>query len=244
LSSGPLRHGFGRPRSTTVPQQKLRATEGDGKSGQRAEQWRGRRPLHFTFPSGVGAPASAARAKPQVGLRFLEILEPIPSILDSTIYHQVGDMADPLSAAASVVGIAVPALHGTRLLLDDIQNIVDAPKAVASLKEDLLSVDMAIEALKAVQSSEWESLGQDVVKESKFAVSTCATVCDTFRNDLQRWTKHSENGKISWRDRANVGFFKQQRIKSLSEQLQNCKITVNAAVGIATLYAGSHPKPY
>lgn len=153
-------------------------------------------------------------------------------------------MTDPLSAAASVVGLAVPALHGTRLLLDDIQNIVDAPKAVASLKEDLLSVDLAIEALKAVQSSEWESLGQDVAKESKFAVTTCTTACDTFRNDLRRWTKHSENGKMSWRDRASVGFFKQHRIKSLSEQLQNCKITVNAAVSIATLYVGSHPEPY
>jgi hypothetical protein len=81
-------------------------------------------------------------------------------------------MADPLSVAASLVGLAIPALHGTRLLFDDIQNIVDAPKAVASLKEDLVSVDMAIEALKAVQSSEWELFGQDVINESKFAVSS------------------------------------------------------------------------
>jgi hypothetical protein len=153
-------------------------------------------------------------------------------------------MADPLSVAASLVGLAVPALHGTRLLFDDIQNIVDAPKAVASLKEDLVSVDMAIEALKAVQSSEWELFGQDVVNESKFAVSSCTTACDTFRNDLRRWTKHSGNGKMSWRDRANVGFFKQQRIKSLSDQLQNCKMTVNAAVSIATLYVESHTEPY
>jgi Fungal N-terminal domain of STAND proteins len=168
-------------------------------------------------------------------LPFLVILESIPSILDSTIYHQIADMADPLSAAASIVGLTVPALHGVRLLLDDIQNIVDAPKAVASLKEDLLSVDMAIEALKALQSSEWELLGQDVTKESKFAVSTCTLACDRFRNDLQRWTKHSEDGKMSWQDRANVGFFRQHKIKSLSEQLQNCKITVNGAVGMATL---------
>jgi hypothetical protein len=162
------------------------------------------------------------------------------SVLDSTIYHQIADMADPVGAAASVVGLVVPALHGTRFLLDDIQNIVDAPKAVASLEEDLLSVDMAIEAFKAVPSTEWQSLGQEVVKESTFAVSTCATACDTFRNDLQRWTKRSENGKMSWRDRANVGFFKRHRIKSLSEQLQNCKITINTAVSIATLYVGSH----
>ena len=148
-------------------------------------------------------------------------------------------MADPLSTAASVVGIAVPALHGARLLLDDIQNIVDAPKAVATLKEDLRAVDIVLEELKAVHSSEWESLGQEVVDGSKFAINTCAKACDIFRNDLQRWTRHSEDGKLAWRDRANVGFFKQQRIKSLCEQLQNCKITVGTTVSVATLYARS-----
>ena len=150
-------------------------------------------------------------------------------------------MADPLSTAANVVGVTVPALYCARLLLDDIQNIVDAPKAVATLKEDLRAVDMALEALKAVHNSELESLGQKVVEESKFAISTCAKACDTFRNDLQHWTRHSEDGKLAWRDRANVGFFKQQRIKSLCQQLQNCKITVGTTVSVATLYVGSHP---
>ena len=69
-------------------------------------------------------------------------------------------MADPLSVAASIVGVTVPALHGTRLLLDDLQGIADAPKAVESLKEDLLSVDMALKSLQAVKDPEWKSLGE------------------------------------------------------------------------------------
>lgn len=146
-------------------------------------------------------------------------------------------MADPLSATASVVSIALPALHGMRLLLDDIQKIVDAPKAVATLKEDLRSVDTVLEALKVVDSSEWESLGQEVVDGSEFAISTCAKACDTFRNDLKSWTKHSKNGNLSWRDRANVGFLKQQRMKSLCEQLQNCKIVIGTTVSVATLHS-------
>ena len=36
-------------------------------------------------------------------------------------------MADPLSITASVVGITVPALHGTRLLLDDLERLKDTP---------------------------------------------------------------------------------------------------------------------
>jgi len=148
-------------------------------------------------------------------------------------------MTDPLSVAASIVGVTVPALHGTRLLLDDLQGIADAPKAVESLKEDLLSVDMALKSLQAVKDPEWKSLGETVAHESKVAISNCKRACDMFRTDLQRWTRHSEGGKLSWQDRANVGFFKQRRVKSTSEQLQTCKLTINSVVGIATLYV--HP---
>ncbi len=50
-------------------------------------------------------------------------------------------MADPLSIGASVVGVIVPALHGMRLLLDDLEKIKDAPKAVKRLEADVRSVD-------------------------------------------------------------------------------------------------------
>jgi hypothetical protein len=145
-------------------------------------------------------------------------------------------MADPLSVAASIVGVAVPALHGTRLLLDDLQSIIDAPQSVESLKEDLRSVDMALQSLQAIGDPEWKSLGGTVANQSKVAISTCKRVCDKFRADLQHWTRHSGEGQLSWQDRANVGFFKQRRIKSTSEQLQNCKLTLNSVVSIATLY--------
>jgi hypothetical protein len=56
-------------------------------------------------------------------------------------------MADPLSIAASVVGVTVPALHGTRLLLDDLQQIRDAPETVQRLKDEVRSVDMALTSL-------------------------------------------------------------------------------------------------
>ena len=144
-------------------------------------------------------------------------------------------MADPLSIGAGVVGIIVPALHGTRLLLDDLRCIIDAPKAIETLKEDLCSVEMALASLQAVKDVEWELLGNTVVEQSKATISTCTKACDMFRADLQRWTKHSDEGKLSWQDRANVGFFKQRRIKAISDQLQTCHISINSVVGIATL---------
>lgn len=144
-------------------------------------------------------------------------------------------MADPLSVAASVVGITVPALHGTRLLLDDLGKLKDAPKTIKRLADDVHSVDAALKLLQGIEDREWQSLGTTVAEQSKITISSCTQACDLFRTDLQRWTRHSEDGKLAWQDRANVGFLKQGQVKAMSEQLQNCKLTINSVVSIATL---------
>lgn len=144
-------------------------------------------------------------------------------------------MADPLSITASVVSLTVPALHGTRLLLDDLQQLKDAPKTVKRLVEDVRSVDTALELVKGVEDREWELLGAGVAEQSKTTITSCTQACNLFRADLQRWTRHSDDGKLAWQDRASVGFFKQGQIKAMSEQLSNCKLTINSVVSIATL---------
>jgi hypothetical protein len=106
-------------------------------------------------------------------------------------------MADPLSIAASVVGIIVPALHGTRLLLDDLQKLKDAPKAVKRLVEDVHPVDTVLKLLQSVEDREWEPLGTSVAERSKTTISSCTQACDLFRIELQRWTRHSEDGKLA-----------------------------------------------
>lgn len=146
-------------------------------------------------------------------------------------------MADPLSITASVVGIIVPALHGTRLLLEDLQQLRDAPKIVKRLVEDVHSIDTSLKSLQSVKDREWESLGVAIAEQSKTTISICTQACEVLRIDLQRWTKHSEDGELAWQDRVNVGFFKQGQIKAMSEQLQNCKLTINSVVSIATLYS-------
>ena len=145
-------------------------------------------------------------------------------------------MPDPLSVGASIVSITVPTLHSIRLLLDDLNKIIDAPKAIQTLKDDVTGAEMALQSLQTVKDPEWEALGETVASQSKVAIKNCASACGTFRDGLQRWTRHSEEGTLSWQDRAKVGFFKERQIKAMSEQLQICKIAFNSAVGVATLY--------
>ena len=144
-------------------------------------------------------------------------------------------MTDPLSITASVVGIIVPALHGTRLLLEDLQQLKDAPKIVKRLVEDVHSVDTALKLLQSVEDREWDLLGSGIAEQSKTTISSCTQAFDLFRTDLQRWTRHSDDSKLAWQDRVKVGFFKQGQIKAISEQLSNCKLTINSVVNIATL---------
>ncbi|USP79361.1 uncharacterized protein yc1106_06635 [Curvularia clavata] len=50
-------------------------------------------------------------------------------------------MTDPLSITASVISITVLALHGIRLLIEDLQLLKEAPKTVKRLLEDVKSVE-------------------------------------------------------------------------------------------------------
>lgn len=90
-------------------------------------------------------------------------------------------MGDSLSATASIVGLVVPALHGTRLLLDDLRNLKDAPQTVKRLTEDVQSMEGALQLLRGVDDEEWRSLGADVATQSKQTISGCTEACDIFK---------------------------------------------------------------
>jgi hypothetical protein len=144
-------------------------------------------------------------------------------------------MGEPFSVADGFVSVTVPALHDIRLLLDDLRNIKNAPYTVQRLRDDVRSVDLSLASLGEVKEQDLEVLGASVAEEAKTAIGSCAKACKQFRDDLQNWTWHSDDGTLRWQDRANVGFFKQAEIRAVSEQLQNCKLVITSVVSVATL---------
>lgn len=142
---------------------------------------------------------------------------------------------DPLSIAASVIGVVTPALHGVRLLTGDIQMIRDAPNVIKLMREDLLTIDNSLASLQAISNRQWKSLGDTIVLQLESTISLCTDSCDKFRASLGRWTRRSDDGKLSWRDQAMVGVFRQDQIKSMSEQLQSCKIDLTSVTTMASL---------
>jgi hypothetical protein len=60
-------------------------------------------------------------------------------------------MVDPLSIGTSVIGSTVPAPLRSRLLLDDLQSIVDAPKALETFTNSIGSMLVDLAPLLAVK---------------------------------------------------------------------------------------------
>jgi hypothetical protein len=142
---------------------------------------------------------------------------------------------DGVSAAASIVALLVPAAHAARTLLDDINKVLGAPEAITSIAQDIESLKKALAALDTVPPADLDLLGPEVVTEIKSALNLCNQACLKFIADLRRWTKHLDDGKLSWLEKVKVGFFKQKRINALSAQLQNWKITIDQVVSVAIL---------
>lgn len=144
-------------------------------------------------------------------------------------------MTDPLSVTAGVAGLVTFALQGVRLLVNDINNIREAPKSLERLQVDLTSVGSSLACLEDIDELQLKLLGDHVYNQSTAAIERCKSTCFEFHNDLQSWTKRSRDGKLSWRDKTNIGIFKEQQIEVMSRQLQNCKLTLNLVAVTATL---------
>lgn len=147
-------------------------------------------------------------------------------------------MPEPvLSTASAIVGLVVPALHITRILRDDVKGIKDAPQEIKDLGVDVNSHAGCLELLQSVQQPEWDKLGADAANKTQKAVRSCEDACAGFHTQLSEWTKHSgPDGKLSRRDRFQIGFFEKEQIKRLQRQLQSGKASLNNTIALAGLY--------
>ena len=148
-------------------------------------------------------------------------------------------MSDPLSVTASVVGITAAALHTIHVLVEDIDNVKGAPKAIADIRSDLTTVEGSLTSLhqvlddpNALPDSLKTQLGTRNIEN---AVRGCDKACSEFREPLRSWTKHSTGDKMSKRDRLKIGLLKQGKIKAFTQQLASCKATVSMGLDTANL---------
>jgi hypothetical protein len=142
-------------------------------------------------------------------------------------------MADGLSVAASVVGIATAALQSLQFLSTTIDNIKDVPDTIRNIKSDLQAVEPILRSLNTAARNDGMQIVLSV--EVKSAVANCDRACTDFQALLSRWMKHSSEEKTFWMDRWNVGLFGQERIKTFKGRLNDCKSTLTVALSTASV---------
>jgi hypothetical protein len=146
-------------------------------------------------------------------------------------------MGEPLGTTAAVVGIVAGALHASRLVYDDIKAIADTPEVITDLRSDIDGLNQSLELVKKIAPSEWSKLGDGAADLTKAILLSCEKTCTVFHGNLEQWTRHSQGGGLSKRDRFQIGFYRQKEIKSVSQQLQSCKLSFTGVISLANLYA-------
>lgn len=137
--------------------------------------------------------------------------------------------------AGIIFGIAVPALHGVRLLMQDIENIKDAPQTIKDVHRQLELLQLSIESLYGIEPEQWEGLGQAVVDQSRATLQSCDNICNDLRRRIRNWTK-SRNGELTWREKVVFGCFKDHKIAVERNTLKCCRAELNMTINMATLY--------
>jgi len=139
---------------------------------------------------------------------------------------------------ASAFGIVTTAAHSIHVLVDFINNIIDAPTVVQRVGDELRNVQAILQSLKdalarASEVAAWTQL----VEKSKLAAAlkTICSTCNTFHSSLCKWTRSSvPGGKLSMRSSVNIAWHDKE-IALLATQLSSCKQTVLLALGSCTL---------
>jgi hypothetical protein len=145
---------------------------------------------------------------------------------------------DGVSAASAIIGIIVPALHGARILYDDIEKVVHIDKILQPINNDLKALVEVLSSLERfcqdvnTPQEALEALKQNNVEP---ASKNCQTVCSAFQAKLDKWTKHSKDGKVAWRDKFVPGFFGESDILEFRTQLVACKGTFTIGLQMANM---------
>ncbi|KAL4884610.1 hypothetical protein BJY04DRAFT_215072 [Aspergillus karnatakaensis] len=140
-------------------------------------------------------------------------------------------MAEGLSAAASVVGLAAAAIQSVQFLYNTIDNIKGSPEMIKNVQTDLHSVESILKKLHNALKDDTCLVLNDVAKRS---VEDCDAACKRFQTVLARWMKRSSEDKAFWADRWKVALFGLEKIKAFRGRLNDYKMTISVALLTAT----------
>lgn len=155
-------------------------------------------------------------------------------------YHTVPtpEMADPVSAIASVLTVAETAAAGARCLWAFLNDLRTAPKQLQALKEDVLSAQHVLDGFRPLFEGETEYPSPMTLILHRFglvdAINVNKRIILDFTATIEKYTTHSKTGDLSKRDRLKVTFRK-SKLEAFKARLNASKNTISYAVTGAIL---------
>jgi len=146
---------------------------------------------------------------------------------------------DPLSITAAAIGIADVAITRITQLHDMIENLTGVKEEMQDINSSLVAIRTPLTALEHLTISDENiaTVAKDDLKKTGIAeaVNRCGHACAEFEKSLKRWTRHSTDARVSFRDRLTVGIWNKEKVCTFRTQVQSCQATVHFAVATAQL---------
>lgn len=174
-----------------------------------------------------------ARSKP------VESSHSYPDCFLSPIFTLIRRLMEPFSITAGAIGItdaAVSSIDSARRLINSIREAKDVVSDIATGLENiqypLASVSRLLQDDDALSVAARQDLKSAGVAE---AVNECGKACESLSKDLKKWTRHSNNAKLSFRDQVEVSIWNKEKIRTYRMRIQSCSVIVGLAVQSAQL---------
>jgi hypothetical protein len=146
---------------------------------------------------------------------------------------------DPLSITAATIGISGAAITSIVSVRNTINNIRDAEDVVGNIRTQLESIQRPLDSLKELRISDTSTLtaSKEALAKSGVAeaVNDCGKACAAFEKKLQKWTKHSPEGKLSLRDKITVNLWNKEKVLTFKTRVETCQLSVQFAVSSVQL---------
>jgi hypothetical protein len=148
-------------------------------------------------------------------------------------------MAEPLGIVSSVIAVAELAYSSSKFLYQTIAGIRDAPEILVHLKTD---VEILYDTIHSLQLRlEVRNLDTNLsesqksnLREVKPALDACRIACDTFQPKIQRLSRPSADGHVSFWDRLKIQF-QEKEIIAFQARLSSYKSTFAIALEFSSL---------
>ncbi|KAI1803259.1 ankyrin [Daldinia bambusicola] len=138
-------------------------------------------------------------------------------------------MADPLSMAASVVGVTGLAVSTARALISLIQEMADAPQEMLHIRRDVQNLSAVLESIQDM-CAKYDIKSEDLALEKSLA--ECTDLCQdsmqsiyTLIEPLRGTGRRSPIKRVGW-------VMRKGEVKALRERLQEGKASLNITISV------------